>query len=185
MSQARRHRGQRSSGGAGPPACAPPPCARRRPSCARPTLQPHYASSSRFEPANGTVTKASTEGRRRANLLRRRPSIESFLARGLLCGFISDLLLALALGLRGLGLRPAWKSNFGRPTPSTRRCLRDRVGSMAWRLISTQAPTPGASSPRALAPPFCGTRPSLASRFRLACVGRARSMLVGKLLFLC
>ena len=24
-----------------------------------------------------------------------------------------------------------WKSNFGRPTPSTRRCRRDRVGSMA------------------------------------------------------
>ena len=64
------------------------------------------------------------------DLLRRRSSIESFLARGLLCGFISDLLLALALGLRGLGLRPAWKSNFGRPTPSTRRCLRDRVGSL-------------------------------------------------------
>ena len=27
----------------------------------------------------------------------------------------------------------AWKSNFGRPTPSTRRCRRDRVGSMEWR----------------------------------------------------
>ena len=27
---------------------------------------------------------------------------------------------------------PVWKSNFGRPTPSTRRCPRDRVGSMAW-----------------------------------------------------
>ena len=24
-----------------------------------------------------------------------------------------------------------WKSNFGRPTPSTRRCRRDRIGSMA------------------------------------------------------
>jgi hypothetical protein len=49
-----------------------------------------------------------------------------------------------------------WKSNFGRPTPSTRRasvaasarwrgdstpstrrCRRDRVGSMAWRLTIT------------------------------------------------
>ena len=30
-------------------------------------------------------------------------------------------------------LWPVWKSNFGRPTPSTRRCPRDRVGSMAWR----------------------------------------------------
>jgi hypothetical protein len=27
-----------------------------------------------------------------------------------------------------------WKSNFGRPTPSTRHCRRDRVGSTAWRL---------------------------------------------------
>ena len=27
-----------------------------------------------------------------------------------------------------------WKSNFGRPTPSTRRCPRGRVSSMAWRL---------------------------------------------------
>jgi hypothetical protein len=27
---------------------------------------------------------------------------------------------------------PVWKSNFERPTP--RRCPRDRVGSMAWRL---------------------------------------------------
>ena len=31
-----------------------------------------------------------------------------------------------------------WKSNFGRPTPSTRHCPRGRVGSMAWRLRSTQ-----------------------------------------------
>ena len=161
MSQARRHRGQRSSGGAARPACARPPCARRRPSCARRWRRRRCASSSRFGPANGTVTRASTEGRRRANLLRRRPSIESFLARRLLCGFISDLLLALALGLRGLGLRPAWKSNFGRPTPSTRRCLRSCVCSMAWRLISTQAPTPGASSPRALARPSSETPPSL------------------------
>ena len=30
-----------------------------------------------------------------------------------------------------------WKSNFGRPTPSTRRCLRDRVNTSHW-LISTQ-----------------------------------------------
>ena len=30
-----------------------------------------------------------------------------------------------------------WKSNFGRPTPSTRRCVRDRVNTSHW-LISTQ-----------------------------------------------
>ena len=28
-----------------------------------------------------------------------------------------------------------WKSNFGRPTPSTRCCPRGRVGSMVWRLM--------------------------------------------------
>ena len=124
VAHARRHQGAKAittppSGGAARPACAPPPCAPRRPSCARRWRPRRYVSSSRFEPANGTVTKASKEGRRHANLLRRRSSIESFLARGLLCGFISDLLLALALGLRGLGLRPVWKSNFGRLTPST------------------------------------------------------------------
>ena len=35
--------------------------------------------------------------------------------------------------------RPVWKSNFGRPTPSTRRCPRGRVGSMAWRLTKVHA----------------------------------------------
>ena len=30
-----------------------------------------------------------------------------------------------------------WKSNFGRPTPSTRRCRRDRINTSHW-LISTQ-----------------------------------------------
>ena len=30
-----------------------------------------------------------------------------------------------------------WKSKFGRPTPSTRRCRRDRVNTSHW-LISTQ-----------------------------------------------
>ena len=34
---------------------------------------------------------------------------------------------------------PVWKSNFGRPTPSTRRRPRDRVGSMAWRLTKVSA----------------------------------------------
>ena len=42
------------------------------------------------------------------------------------------------------------KSSFGRPTPSTRRCLRSCVGSIAWSnlthwLISTQAATASAS----------------------------------------
>ena len=32
-----------------------------------------------------------------------------------------------------------WKSNFGRPTPSTRCCPRDRAGSMAWRLHAIDA----------------------------------------------
>ena len=32
-----------------------------------------------------------------------------------------------------------WKSNFGRPTPSTRCCPRGRVGSMAWRLTKVHA----------------------------------------------
>ena len=31
------------------------------------------------------------------------------------------------------GRRAVWKSNFRRPTPSTRRCLRHRACSMAWR----------------------------------------------------
>ena len=35
--------------------------------------------------------------------------------------------------------RPVWKSNFGRPTPSTRRCSRARVGSMAWRFAKVHA----------------------------------------------
>ena len=30
-----------------------------------------------------------------------------------------------------------WKLNFGRPTPSTRRCRRDRINTSHW-LISTQ-----------------------------------------------
>ena len=33
--------------------------------------------------------------------------------------------------------RPAWKSNFGRLTPSSRRTHRDEVASMAWRATST------------------------------------------------
>ena len=33
-----------------------------------------------------------------------------------------------------------WKSNFGRPTPSTRCCPRGRFCPMAFRLMSTQAP---------------------------------------------
>ena len=32
-----------------------------------------------------------------------------------------------------------WKSNFGRPTPSTRCCLRNCVSSMAWRLTKVSA----------------------------------------------
>ena len=32
--------------------------------------------------------------------------------------------------------KAVWKSEFGRPTPSTRRCPRDRVGSMAGRLTT-------------------------------------------------
>ena len=35
--------------------------------------------------------------------------------------------------------RTVWKSNFGRPTPSTRCCPRGRVGSMAWRLTKIHA----------------------------------------------
>ena len=38
-----------------------------------------------------------------------------------------DLLLILRVGPYMLGA--VWKSNFGRPTPSMRRCPRDRVGS--------------------------------------------------------
>ena len=34
---------------------------------------------------------------------------------------------------------PVWKSNFGRPTPSTRCCPRDRVGLLAWRLTKVHA----------------------------------------------
>ena len=34
---------------------------------------------------------------------------------------------------------PVWKSNFGRPTPSTRRSCRDRVGSMAFRQTKVSA----------------------------------------------
>ena len=33
----------------------------------------------------------------------------------------------------------AWKSNFGRPTPWTRRCLRSCVCSMAWSFQATDA----------------------------------------------
>ena len=32
-----------------------------------------------------------------------------------------------------------WKSNFRRPTPSTRHCPRDHVGSMVWRLTKVHA----------------------------------------------
>ena len=34
-----------------------------------------------------------------------------------------------------------WKSNFRRPTPSTRRCPRDCVGSMAWRFTKVSTTT--------------------------------------------
>ena len=43
------------------------------------------------------------------------------------------------LGARLVDVGPAWASNFGRPTPSTRRCRRDRVGSMAWRFTKVHA----------------------------------------------
>ena len=46
--------------------------------------------------------------------------------------------------------RAVWKSNFGRPTPSTRRWPRDRVGSMASR--STQYHTGRAASGLLLLP---------------------------------
>ena len=46
-----------------------------------------------------------------------------------------DLLLILRIGPYMFGA--VWKSNFGRPTPSTRRCPRDRVGSMAWRFTKS------------------------------------------------
>ncbi len=34
---------------------------------------------------------------------------------------------------------PVWKSNFGRPMPSTRRCPRDCGSSMAWRFTKVSA----------------------------------------------
>ena len=34
---------------------------------------------------------------------------------------------------------PVWKSNFGRPTPSTRRCLRSCVCSTAWRFTKVHS----------------------------------------------
>ena len=34
---------------------------------------------------------------------------------------------------------PVWKSNFGRPTPSTRCCLRSCVCSMAWSFQAIDA----------------------------------------------
>jgi hypothetical protein len=37
------------------------------------------------------------------------------------------------------GALPVWKSNFGRPTPSTRCCLRSCVCSMAWRFTKVPA----------------------------------------------
>ena len=40
------------------------------------------------------------------------------------------------LGTQEKWFEAVWKSNFGRRTPSTRRCHRDRVGSMAWRLVT-------------------------------------------------
>ena len=40
---------------------------------------------------------------------------------------------------RPLWSQSVWKSNVGRPTPSTRRCARDRVGSMAWRFTKVHA----------------------------------------------
>ena len=38
-----------------------------------------------------------------------------------------------------LVFNPVWKSNFGRPTPSTRCCLRSCICSMAWRLYAIDA----------------------------------------------
>ncbi len=38
--------------------------------------------------------------------------------------------------------QPMWKSNFGRPTPSTRRRSNDRVCSMAWRVHAIDATFP-------------------------------------------
>ena len=43
------------------------------------------------------------------------------------------------LGRRRRGPRPVWKSDFGHTTPSTRRCPRDRVGTMAWRFTKVHA----------------------------------------------
>ena len=37
------------------------------------------------------------------------------------------------------GPEAVWKSNFGRPTPSTRRCSCDRGGSMTWRFTKVHA----------------------------------------------
>ena len=48
-----------------------------------------------------------------------------------------NLLLILRIGPYMFGA--VWKSNFGRPTPSTRRLPRDRVGSMAWRFTKVSA----------------------------------------------
>ena len=75
--------------------------------------------------------------------LAERTILEHLTKGGVLAGDVDEMLAAdlgatfmpHGLGhLIGLDTHDAvWKSNFRRPAPSTRRCRRDRVGSMAWR----------------------------------------------------
>ena len=61
----------------------------------------------------------------------------AMLAASPLCDDVAHLAaLDWTADLRGdvLWSCAVWKSNFGRPTPSTRHCPRGHVGSMAWRL---------------------------------------------------
>merc|ERR1719487_1115176 len=60
--------------------------------------------------------------------------------------FLSAAALTLAFSSRSFFSRRAllaatcvWKSNFGRPTPSTRCCLRSCVCAMAWRFHAIDA----------------------------------------------
>ena len=39
------------------------------------------------------------------------------------------------IGIRSRSSSPVWNSNFGRPTPSMRRCPRHSLCSMAWRFL--------------------------------------------------
>jgi hypothetical protein len=78
------------------------------------------------------LVDASKEARqvRRAARLARRDAVR-YLGLGLdvLDELDRQFLRREVLGVLVAG--PVWKSNFGRSTPSTRRCPRGRVGSMA------------------------------------------------------